>query len=140
MFKSSTLPDSLANIMRNTHIWAIQGNEYFSWDEAKKKVRKHVRSPKTLKPIMQIIGRECTNLYHKGTKIIDASQPPDSPSRVFICRLCLLFWCGDYPGQALISNFSHQGSKFCHWCETAAWRCPAANRMIVDDYRRDLGR
>lgn len=140
IFKNASLPDALANIMRNCHIVAIQGNEYLSWDEDHKKVRKRVRAPKTLKPIMEIIGRECTNLYHQGTRIIDASEAEDSPYRVFTCRLVLLFWCGDYPGQALVSCFTHKGKRCCHWCHHKAWYCPAAHRMISDDYRRDLGR
>jgi hypothetical protein len=138
IFKDANLPDSLGNVMRNCHIVAIQGNEYLTVVD--KKLKRVVRSPKTMKPIMDIIGRECTNLYYKGTRIIDASKPVDDPQRVFTCRLCLLFWCGDYPGQALVSSFTHKGIKFCHWCHAGAWKCPATNRMICDDYRRDLGR
>lgn len=139
IWKNGNLPSALANLMQNCHIVSIQGSEFLSLSEDGKYLLKSVRAPKSLNPVLEIIARHVHRLYHEGTRIIDTSEAPDSPNRVFVCRFCVLFWCGDYPGQGLASGFTHKGKKFCHWCETEAWWDPATNRNQCDDYRRDLG-
>ena len=139
VFRDGNLPSALGNLMRNCHIVSIQGSEFISLNEETNMMEKIVRAPKSLNPIMEIVGRVMHRLYHTGCRIIDTSEPVDSPDRVFTCRLVMLFWCGDYPGQALISGFTHKGYHFCHWCHSMGWWDGTTNRMIIDDFRRDLG-
>jgi hypothetical protein len=53
-----------------------------------------------------------------GLPCIDHSRDMDDPHRAFKIKLILLLWKGDYPGQGLVSGFSHSSMSAmqCHWC------------------------
>jgi hypothetical protein len=54
-----------------------------------------------------------------GFPCVDSSRDLDDPARCFNLKCILLFWKGDYPGQGMISGFSHasNGGFQCHWCK-----------------------
>ena len=54
-----------------------------------------------------------------GFPCVDSSRELDDPARYFHLKCVLLFWKGDYPGQGMISGFSHAGTSAmqCHWCK-----------------------
>jgi hypothetical protein len=49
--------------------------------------------------------------YKHGYAIRDSIREED-----FRLRCIVLLWCGDYQGQAKISNMKHSGLYACHWC------------------------
>lgn len=70
-----------------------------------------------------------------GLAVTDATVPRGVPNRRFRCRVCLLFWVGDYPALAAVSGIH---SKMCHWCQYKSDPCPEATRRVWGDYRRML--
>jgi hypothetical protein len=52
----------------------------------------------------------------RGYPITDHTLAEDDPDRRFWIKLILLFWIGDYPAQAKVSNMKHSGKWACHWC------------------------
>ena len=54
-----------------------------------------------------------------GFPCVDSSRELGDPSRYFMCKCVLLYWKGDYPGQGMISGFSHacMSAMQCHWCK-----------------------
>ena len=76
--------------------------------------------------------------WEDGQDVEDHSKPADADDRWFRLRTCLLYWCGDYPGQGEASGFSHAaaGKKACHWCEVLGCKCMGIARMKYGDYYR----
>jgi hypothetical protein len=53
---------------------------------------------------------------NEGIAVRDHSLPESNQQRDFMMKCILLFWIGDYPGQAKVCNQKHAGRCTCHWC------------------------
>lgn len=53
---------------------------------------------------------------NEGIAVRDHSLPESNPQRDFMMKCILLYWIGDYPGQAKVCNQKHAGRCTCHWC------------------------
>jgi hypothetical protein len=65
---------------------------------------------------MALLVDDLLRSYGDGYAVNDHSLPSNHADHAFRCRALLLLWCGDYQGQAKISNMKHAGAYACHWC------------------------
>jgi hypothetical protein len=121
--------------MSNCHLSLLSANEFWEVDADAGILRRKVRGPKSLRPHLTVIVDDLVRAYVKGVATIDSSIPPGIDGREFRCRVCLLFWTGDYPAQAAVSG-TH--SKTCHWCEKQSFYAEGTNRSIWNQYRQYL--
>jgi hypothetical protein len=68
-----------------------------------------IGSPSSFQPLMTVFSDEMHRLYHDGIWVEDGSRPSTDPGRMFLMRVLLLYWIGDYPGIGEICDFRHQG-------------------------------
>jgi hypothetical protein len=121
--------------MACTHLHLLTVNEHWQLDGAAGVLRRVVRQPKSLKPYLYIIVDDLRRLYSPGVRCVDASIRKPAIGRRFRCKAVLLYWTGDYPGQAAVSG-TH--SKVCHWCTYKSSKAPEINRRAWTGYRRYL--
>ena len=74
-------------------------------------------------------------IYFSGVRCKDSSVVRGRAGHTFLCRSIMLFWTGDYPGQALVSG-TH--SKTCHWCCKKSSAAPEVSRRVWNDFRQCL--
>jgi hypothetical protein len=130
------LPFGLSNLLRNCHISALQGSEYFSLLGSR--VVRTVRDPKRL-PVLFLLADDLCRLYKHGTPVIDTSIPSGLRNHKFDCRACLMSFVGDWPGLSLACGMAHMGHNFCHWCKIKAYNPGHLYKTIVGGFRRYLG-
>ena len=135
VFRCANLPDGLSTNMSNCHLSLLSANEFWVLDEESGSLRRTVRGPKSLNPHLHVIVDDLLGAYTKGVTVVDASIPEGHDGRRFKCRVCLLFWTGDYPGQALVSG-TH--SKTCHWCTLKSEHASEVSRRTWGNYRTYL--
>lgn len=87
---------------------------------------------------MDVIVEDLLFGQDSGWRTRDHSLPEDDPRAFFRMHCVLLFWCGDYKGQGKASGMTHQGCKFCHWCEIERHHDPVLNRMHMPSARSFL--
>jgi hypothetical protein len=121
--------------MSNCHLSLLSANEFWEIDNESGWLRRRIRAPKSLKPHLTIIVDDLIGAYKDGVVCVDSTIARDSPGRVFRCRVCLLFWTGDYPAQAAVSG-TH--SKTCHWCNKKSETSPETSRRVWAGYREYL--
>jgi hypothetical protein len=121
---------------RNIHLSGLYPHEFWHKGQDETRWAKTKRAPKTLRPLMYAL---CDDLlqWEDGQAMTDTSLHLEDPEREFTLRCILLYWCGDYPGLAEATGFTHgQHKRMCHWCEYLAGpKSSGLNRMIYKDYR-----
>jgi hypothetical protein len=114
--RSANLPDELSAKFRHIHLAALYPNEFWRLSEERDKWERATKKPSTLSPLMHVLTDDLL-FWQDGTQVTDCSKDIGHPARDFHMRAILLFWCGDYPGLAEASGFSHAGTWPCHWCK-----------------------
>ena len=132
----ANLPHSLSSHMANVHLNLVGASEYHELNKATNTLIRKLHAPKSLKPHLTVIVDDLYHAYHKGIFCTDASIPKGMPGRHFRCRVVLLCWTGDYPGQASSAGMQ---SKCCHWCEFKGEHLAEVTRTAWADHRRFLG-
>ena len=135
IFRCANLPDGLSTHMSNCHLSLLSANEYWQHDKESGGLRRNIRAPKSLKPHLTVIVDDLIGAYTRGVRCVDSSVPTHLEGHKFRCRVCLLFWTGDYPAQAAVSG-TH--SKTCHWCCKKSKPSPEISRRVWDGYRKFL--
>lgn len=136
ILRTANAGDHLSMKFRNTHMTILAPNSF--WIIGKnKKFAKVERKTKHLMASLHAVTDDLL-MWEDGEYTEDHSKHEDDPERTFRLRAQLLYWCGDYPGQAEASGFSHaaSGRKACHWCEIVGKRRNALNRQKYNDYYR----
>jgi hypothetical protein len=75
-----------------------------------------VRDPKDYQALMLPMVEDFLTAQTQGIAVRDHSLPECNQSRDFVMKCILLYWIGDYPGQAKVCNQKHAGKWTCHWC------------------------
>jgi hypothetical protein len=144
--RSHNLPDGLSGDLAYVHMVAFEMSEHLDWKTEEPehvfKVKRYFvhnstlfcsqffyicaqiyRESKSFDPLLTRMVDDLLLAQKEGYPIHDHSLPESSPDRVFTARMILLYVIGDYPGQAKLSGFSHQGTLFVHkivncttWC------------------------
>ena len=135
VLRCANLPDSLSTHMANCHLHLLSANEFWEVDKDAGILRRRVRAPKSLNPHMHLVVDDLLGAYNVGVRVTDATIPKGHDGHQFNCRVCLLFWTGDYPAQAAVSG-TH--SKTCHWCHHKSQSAPEISRRTWGEYRRFL--
>ena len=135
VLRCANLPDAMSTHAANCHLAMLSASEYWEHDTKANRLRRRIRAPKSLQPHLTIIVDDLLAAYKRGVRVSDYAAPTGSVDRRFWCRACLLYWCGDYPAQALVSG-TH--SKTCHWCTLKSVHAPEVSRRCWGTYRRYL--
>jgi hypothetical protein len=167
IYRVANAPDYVSQHPSNVHLAMISGNEHLELDEAANCIRRNIRAPKSLHPMLTILADELVGAYRVGVPVVDCTVPVGSPGRSFACRCVapivsnmltylrlLLTVC-----QQQSSNFdplcrvcllcwcgdypaqakvSGTHDKICHWCTYKSQPAPEINRQQWCDFRRYL--
>jgi hypothetical protein len=122
-------PEQLGKSLGLTHLLCLMSCEYWTVDEATGKGIRVFRKPKSLQPMMLRIADEFYQLYHVGVRVVDHSLAVGADEREFWLRVVLLFWIGDYPGQAEVSGFKY----VMHMIVNYLWPLLTAQLTVIND-------
>jgi hypothetical protein len=101
---------------QHQHMFALAPSEERRYDEAGNAYT-FKKDPPSIQCILLLFTNELLHGQDEGYEIRDFSVPPDSPNHVFMLKVILLFFMGDYPGQGKAANMLHSGKQACHWCK-----------------------
>jgi hypothetical protein len=104
MLRSANSSEHLQKDLYKAHLFGYVPCESWTAD-AKGRAERLVGSPPSFQPMMTVFSDEMHRLYHEGAWIEDFSRSINDPARKFLMRVILLYWIGDYPGLAEISDF-----------------------------------
>jgi hypothetical protein len=133
--RSGNLGDDLSTMFRHIHLSALYPNEFWRLSEEGRKWERATKKPSTLSPLMHVLADDLL-FWQDGQPVVDHNRGADDPTRTFILRAILLFWCGDYPGLAEASGFAHAGTWPCHWCKLKGKWQFGVNREAYGEYVR----
>jgi len=113
--RNANLPEHLGIKFRHIHLAALYPGEF--WIVQASKWKRVERKPKTIIPLLFLLADDLLH-WQDGDYVSDSSMDLSNRSSSFLLRVCLLFWCGDYPGLAEMSGFLHgvPTNGMCHWC------------------------
>jgi hypothetical protein len=114
--RTGNLADDLSTKFRHIHLSALYPNEYWRLSEENNKWERATKKPSTLSPLMHVLTDNLL-FMQDGIMVTDYNKDIGDPDRNFLMRAILLYWCGDYPGLAEASGFTHAGTWPCHWCK-----------------------
>ena len=86
VLRAANLPDSLSMSFQNAHLHMLAPSEFWELDEAAGVLRRRIRAPKSLQPLISVITDDLLAAYNKGFRTIDASIPVGRAHRRFDCR------------------------------------------------------
>jgi hypothetical protein len=137
MLRTVNMGDHLSMKFRYTHLTALVPSHFWIIGETSKQFERVERKPSHLCAVMHAVVDDML-FWEDGQDVEDHSKHAGAHDRLFLLRVCLLYWCGDYPGQGEASGFSHAaaGKKACHWCEVVGRKCMGIDRMKYADYYR----
>ena len=137
MLRTANMGDHLSMKFRYTHLTGLVPSHFWIIGETSKQFERVERKPSHLCAIMHAIVDDLL-FWEDGQDVEDTSKHKSSEERWFRLRCCLLYWCGDYPGQGEASGFSHAaaGAHACHWCEAVGKKNVGIERMQYSDYYR----
>ena len=137
MLRTANMGDHLSMKFRDTHLAALVPSYFWIIGETSKQFERVERKTSHLCAVMHAVVDDLL-FWEEGQEVEDHSKPAGSSERLFHLRCCLLYWCGDYPGQGEASGFSHAaaGKHACHWCEALGQKCMGIDRMKYGDYYR----
>ena len=114
--RAANLPASLGIKFRHIHLSGLYPGEF--WAIVKGQWKREERKPKTLMPLLYLLTDDLLH-WQDGDYVDDTARAEGDAQRRFLLRVCLLFWCGDYPGLGEVSGFIHgiPTNGMCHWCK-----------------------
>jgi hypothetical protein len=89
IYRVANAPDHVSQHPSNVHLAMISGNEHLELDAAANCIRRNIRAPKSLHPMLTILADELVGAYRFGVPVVDCSVPEGMPGRSFACR-CVL--------------------------------------------------
>ena len=104
MLRSGNADEHLQKDLSKAHMFGYVPCEgYQVGDDGR--AERIIGSPLSLQPLLTVFSDEMHRLYHKGIWIEDASRSSSDPDRMFLMKVMLLYWIGDYPGLGEICDF-----------------------------------
>ena len=137
--RQANLPDELSKRFGEIFCTFVYPHRYWVIDDQTKLPRLQSHAPQNLGPLMVMLVNSLLHWYD-GKMVTDHSKVEGNPSRYFLLRAMLLFWCGDYPGLGEASNFVHSAAAkaACHWCTYRAIYSLGLSKTLFEHFRRWL--
>ena len=104
MLRPANADEHLQKDLSKAHLFGYYPCESYDVDEHGRAER-IIGAPTSFQPLMTVFSDEMHRLYHDGIWVEDSSRPSTDPDRMFLLRVLLLYWIGDYPGLAEICDF-----------------------------------
>ena len=137
--RQANLPDELSKQFGQIFCCFLYPTRFWVLDSETNQPRVVTHKPSHLSPLQVLLVDSLLHWYD-GKMVTDYSRAIDDPSREFLLRAILLFWCGDYPGLGEASNCSHAAAAkaACHWCLHKGEYSKGLRRTLHKHFRRWL--
>ena len=137
--RQANLPDELSKQFAQVYCCFLYPCRFWVIDPKTNQPVSETHKPSDLGPLMVMLVNSMLHWYD-GKMVTDHSRIQGDPSRYFLLRAMLLFWCGDYPGLGEASNCGHASASpaACHWCNYRGEYSKGLSRTLFKHFRRWL--